>query len=218
MKAILAGMLLLAATHAIAELTNDPAIGLHNTTTFKSVEPWDSMGLLRFACTRSGMPFDISPKLFPATNAAPSGLVCNFRNTEVRYIMAWVVKFLNATARLETGTIVVRPALEQPGNDPIFDCTEETEGEWKPLIERSLLTPLIHHATNTLTFGQWIKTIAEKAECPLIVAPPLGLPGTRQPTLPLNADGQTCGALLKSGLETIGMTYRIQGGVVFITP
>lgn len=217
MRATIVAMLLVAASQSRAEPTNAPPNWLHAKTTFTLVAPWDAQGLLNYACTRSGMPFNVSPKLLPANGAPKVGLVCNFRDTEVRYIIAWVARFLDATVRIEDGTIHVRPRIEQPTNDPIFECTEETEGEWKAMVEGRLLTRLAYDSPDSLPFDKWIKAIGEKAEFPLIVAPPVGLPDTTQPTLQLSTAEQTCAELLTSALGTIGMTYRIQGGVVFIT-
>lgn len=213
MKYLAMGILLFSAIQGFAETTN----GLHWTLGTRTVELWDFKGLLGYASMRSGMPLDFSTNSFAGVDHRKTGVRCTFRGTEIRQVVAWVVKFLDGTARIEDGTLVVRPKSEQPSSDPVFECTEETDGAWKAPLERQLVTPMGGPLEGIRDFNPWVKVIAEKAELSLILDPRLSLSSAEMPALPQGANGQPWGDLLKSGLKGMGLTYRLQGGVVFIT-
>ena len=173
--------------------------------------------MLDWLSARAGIPFDVSPKLFPANKADDPQLKCKFQDAEIRYIVSWVVRFLDATAKVENGTVIVRPRSEQPVSDPVFDCSNETEGEWKKRIEKGLLTPLTYSFNEKFAFDQWAEFIAHKANVPLVIDPTLFASDRRTAKIGLDVKTQPCGEVLRSGLASVGMTYRIQGCVVFVT-
>jgi hypothetical protein len=135
-----------------------------------------------------------------------------------RYFLGWMFHLFDLTGRVEDNTLVVSKAEEM---SELFRCYQETNGYWKESLDASLMKEVSITGTNR-NAEQAFSYLSCLTDVPLLLDRPLlpnehnFFPPPLDKRITLAFTNAPVGEVISSMLSDLGLTNRIQGGVVFI--
>ena len=135
-----------------------------------------------------------------------------------RYFLGWMFHLFDLTGRVEDNTLVVSEAGEM---SELFGCYQETNGPWKESLDAALMKEVSITGTNW-NAEQAFSYLSCLTDLPLLLDRPLlpnehnFFPPPLDKSIALAFTNAPVGEVISSILSDLGLTNRVQGGVVFI--
>jgi hypothetical protein len=168
-------------------------------------------------CSQS-LPVDVDPDLLASLNDGDATVTVSIPNLEGRYVLAWLVHFADAHATVrEDGRVYVAADKKLRANDPTFDCYKETEGPWLDPLEKALKIK-VNIDLKDSGAGMVLRLMASQMGVSMIIDPAVLRTGDLNEKCTLSTEeGATAKDALAAVLGQAGLTYVLQGGVIYIS-
>jgi hypothetical protein len=162
---------------------------------------------------------DVDPDLLSKLTKDDTECTISVHNVEIKYVLAWIIHFADANATVrDDGSIFIagRDTLKQ--SDPIFACYKETEGNWFNELTKKLDGKSYAINLTDASIDGYLKTAHLTYGLPMIVDPALVKDDYHVAKVTIHGESsESCGEQLTFALRQVGLVYKLQGGVVFIT-
>ena len=142
-----------------------------------------------------------------------------FRNLPKRYFLGWMFHLFNLAGRVEDDTLVV---IKSEKSTADFKCFQETDGPWRKQVDAVLQVPVTFTGTNC-NAGDLLSFLSFKTDAPLLLDRSLMaddhnvFPPPLDRGIDLVYTNAPLAEVLSSVFKRLVLTYRLQGGVIFIT-
>lgn len=143
---------------------------------------------------------------------------CRFRNIETKYVLAWLIHLaeVNATIR-DDGSVYVATTSTLKESDPIFECYKETKGKWHDKLKKKLEGKAFETNMTDDSLGGYLQSFQLKYGISMIVDPSVNDDYMKAKVTVQGGTEGSCGDQLTLALKQTSLTYKLQGGVIFIT-
>lgn len=162
---------------------------------------------------------DVDPDVLSKLKKDKTKCTISIKDVEVKYVLAWMIHFAGANATVrEDGSIYITTSDKLSEGDQVFECYKEINGKWAIELEKELRGKTHGQNLKDAPVSMYVQSLNDIYGIPVIIDPMLLVGGELRKKITTSVETDcSCGKALASVLKQVGLTYKLQGGVVFIT-
>ncbi|WP_372806252.1 hypothetical protein [Pontiella sp.] len=161
----------------------------------------------------------VDPELVSALGKSRRRCSIQVRDVEAKYLLGWMIHLAEARGEIaDDGTIRVASRSAVKINDPLFECYKETGGEWRDALDQVLRKHALEQNFAHAPVDAYLTLVGAMYGLPVLIDPKVI--EDKATELKVSFEGgseMTIAEQIQAVLGLAGLSYKLQGGVLFIS-